>query len=147
MESLSETAKNTIHSYQPKINTKGLSEEVCAFYNLILDYQDDIDEMVSFIQNKKCQLSHMKQRGSDMYKMLTLVERVIENFGLWYNDNHESEVTFYRRFFFLLDIIFSDTPVELSDEEIGLVSTKISKELNKAIFETEEPMLAHSRKD
>ncbi|KAI9300945.1 hypothetical protein BJ944DRAFT_187530 [Cunninghamella echinulata] len=146
MESLSETAKNTIYSYQPRINTKGLSEEVCAFYNLILDYQSDIDEMISFIQNKKCQLSRMKQRESDMYKMLTVVERVVENFNLWYNDNHESEITLYRRFSFLLDIIFNGTPVELADGEAGSISTKISKELNKAIFETEEPILTCSRK-
>ncbi|ORX48043.1 hypothetical protein DM01DRAFT_251548, partial [Hesseltinella vesiculosa] len=58
----------------------------------------------------------------------------VESFGLWHNDNKESELTFYRRFASLLDHIFIGTDIKLCDGETGSSASKAAKDLNAAIF-------------
>ncbi|KAI8334353.1 hypothetical protein BC941DRAFT_356709, partial [Chlamydoabsidia padenii] len=70
----------------------------------------------------------------------------IDNIGLWHKNDHESEITFYRRFASLLDILFKDTEIELADGETGCISTKPAIELNKALFQTTESSATYGRK-
>ncbi|KAI8099287.1 uncharacterized protein BX664DRAFT_255503 [Halteromyces radiatus] len=70
----------------------------------------------------------------------------IENFGLWEKDDHESEMTFYRRFATLLDILFKGTQIELADGETGCSSTRPAIEMNKAVFQAIDSGAAYCRK-
>ncbi|KAL7309391.1 hypothetical protein PS15m_011482 [Mucor circinelloides] len=65
--------------------TLGLMEEVIAI--------KDIDEMLSFIYEKKCQMAKQKKRSSEEFIMLNTLERVVENFNLWGSSTNDSELT------------------------------------------------------
>ncbi|RCH79635.1 hypothetical protein CU098_002060 [Rhizopus stolonifer] len=108
--------------------TLGLMEEVIAI--------KDVDEMLSFIYEKKSQMAKQKKRASEEFIMLNILERVVENFNLWGSSANNSELTFYRRFAELLDILFNGTDVKIADGETGSKSSKTAIEINKALFHT-----------
>ncbi|KAI8977644.1 hypothetical protein BDF20DRAFT_976144 [Mycotypha africana] len=68
----------------------GLMEEVFAI--------KDVDEILSFIYEKKSEMVKQKKRSSEEFIMLNILERVVENFNLWGLSTNDSELTFYRRF-------------------------------------------------
>ncbi|CAO3626931.1 unnamed protein product [Cunninghamella blakesleeana] len=100
----------------PIININGLEDDVTAKFDKVLSLGGDIDEITCFILNEKIALIRKKQKGSQMYRMLSIVEQIVENLNLWYKDGHESEATFYRRFATLMDIIFKGTCIELAEK-------------------------------
>ncbi|CAO3597601.1 unnamed protein product [Absidia cylindrospora] len=129
-----------------KNDTIGLDCESSGMFDKIIELGEDIDAVLEFIQSTKATLSGAKRRHSQVYAMLSMVEQIIENFNLWYRDCHESEMTFYRRFATLLDIIFKETKIELADGETGSSSTRTAIELNKAVFETSDASKTYARK-
>jgi uncharacterized protein YjaG (DUF416 family) len=59
-------------------------------------------------------MAKQKKRSSEEFIMLNMLERVVENFSLWGSSTKDSELTFYRRFAELLDILFNGTDVKIA---------------------------------
>jgi hypothetical protein len=118
--------------------TLGLMEEVISIR--------DVDEMLSFIYEKKSQMAKQRKRSSEEFIMLNMLERVVENFSLWNSSTKDSELTFYRRFAELLDILFNGTDVKIADGETGSKSSKTAIEINKALFHTSDTSPTYPRK-
>ncbi|KAI8080998.1 hypothetical protein BDF21DRAFT_339024, partial [Thamnidium elegans] len=64
----------------------------------------------------------------------------------WDDDDKTSEITHYRRFASLLDIIFKKTGIKLNVGETGSISTKLERGTNKAIFHAMDISPTYSRK-
>jgi hypothetical protein len=78
--------------------------------------------------------------------MLSIGERVAENFGLWLPRKKSSELTFYRRFSGLLDPLFMNSNILLADGEAGCKSTKEPIQRNKDLFNVNDPSHTYPRK-
>ncbi|CEP13068.1 hypothetical protein [Parasitella parasitica] len=95
---------------------------------------EDMDELLEQIQTKKAECSKNKQRDTQLYQALSCMEVIIESLDLWDDDdkstveellqkpvsqsktdNKTSEITHYRRFASLLDIIFKKTGIKLNE--------------------------------
>lgn len=76
---LNESTKRTIfENEQQNNNIQELEESVTNMFDRLLDYDDDddVDDMLYFIQTEKAKLSKEKKRSNQMYKMLSIVELV-----------------------------------------------------------------------
>ncbi|KAI7902040.1 uncharacterized protein BX663DRAFT_79676 [Cokeromyces recurvatus] len=80
------------------------------------------------------QVDQEKKRSCRKYIMLSLMEKVLEDMELWDNEEKEQEITFYRRTASLLDVLFKNTDVMLTDGETASYSSKTALEMNKCIF-------------
>ncbi|RCH84089.1 hypothetical protein CU098_003524 [Rhizopus stolonifer] len=135
----------------------GLEPDVCTVVDNIIEIDEsgkhklysmeDMDELLEQIQTKKAECSKNKQRDAQLYQALSCMEVIIEPFDLWDDDDKTSEITHYRRFASLLDIIFKKkTGIKLNDGETGSISTKLERETNKAIFHATNISPTYSRK-
>ncbi|KAI8147565.1 hypothetical protein BJV82DRAFT_596031 [Fennellomyces sp. T-0311] len=116
-----------------------LEPEVKAYMHeiFLVAESDDTDAVLNKIQ---------EERASQMYLVLCCLERVVENFGLWSSDEKESEITFYRRAASILDLVFKDTDILLSDGESGSMTSKSEIETNKVLFMAHDTSAAFARK-
>lgn len=70
----------------------------------------------------------------------------IEDTELWSKCGDEQELTFYRRFGSILDVLFKGSEVILSDGETACQSSRIAMEANKCVFAGEDTSPTYSRK-
>ncbi|KAG1449079.1 hypothetical protein G6F56_008756 [Rhizopus delemar] len=106
----------------------------------------DVDEKLLFIYEKKSQMAKQKKKSSEEFTMLNILNRVVDNFNLWGSSTNNSELTSYRRFAELLDILFNGTDVKVADGETRSKSSKNVIEINKALFHTSDTPSIHPRK-
>ncbi|KAI9354498.1 hypothetical protein BD770DRAFT_134655 [Pilaira anomala] len=97
----------------------------------------------SFFCKKNCKNN---DRRSDRYKILSIVEKVIEDPELWSKCGDEQELTFFRRFASIMDVMFKGSEIILSDGETGCQSSRIAIETNKCVFASEDATTTYSRK-
>ncbi|KAI8092096.1 hypothetical protein BDF21DRAFT_410937 [Thamnidium elegans] len=106
----------------------------------------NIDEALSYIQLEKSKLSQNRNRDTDEYIMLSILEKIIEDTELWRERNDEQEITSYMRFASLLDVLFKGTDIRLSDGETGSSSSRIAIETNKCVFNGEDLSPTYAQK-
>ncbi|KAI7873746.1 uncharacterized protein EV154DRAFT_430620 [Mucor mucedo] len=107
---------------------------------------NDINEILGTIQEEKSKLSKAKQRHDDLYVMLSIIEKIIEDTEHWSNEQSEQEITFYRRFASLLDSLFNNCEIKMADGETGCESSKKHIEVNKRLFNTDDNSPSYPRK-
>lgn len=144
-ETLYEQLSNQEGLTSTPLELKGISEVTLGLMEEVIAIKD-VDEMLSFIYEKKSQMAKQKKRASEEFIMLNILERVVENFNLWGSSANNSELTFYRRFAELLDILFNGTDVKIADGETGSKSSKTAIEINKALFHTSDTSSTYPRK-
>ncbi|KAI9276304.1 hypothetical protein BY458DRAFT_433876, partial [Sporodiniella umbellata] len=71
------------------------------------------DEILEHIDEQKYVLSKSKQSRQQPYIMLLIVEQIVRDFSRWSSSKNKSELTFYRRFAALLDILLDSTDIEM----------------------------------
>ncbi|CAO3614642.1 unnamed protein product [Mucor hiemalis] len=108
--------------------------------------ESNMDEALYYIQIEKSKLCKSNERKGDRYVILSIVEKVIEDTELWSKCGDEQELTFYRRFASILDVMFKGSEVILSDGETGCQSSRIAIEANKCVFAGEDISPTYSRK-
>ncbi|KAI9265465.1 hypothetical protein EDC94DRAFT_669313 [Helicostylum pulchrum] len=106
----------------------------------------DMNEALYYIQIEKAKLCKNNERRGDRYAILSIVEKVIEDTELWSKCGDEQELTFYRRFASIMDVMFKGSEVILSDGETGCQSSRIAIEANKCVFAGEDTSPTYSRK-
>jgi hypothetical protein len=102
--------------------------------------------MLKTIQEEKLALLAARNRSSEEYIMLSIVEKTVENFELWLPNRKYSELTFYRRFSGLLDPLFKNSNILLGDREAGCKSTKEPIQRNKDLFNVNDTSYTYPRK-
>ncbi|KAG1165094.1 hypothetical protein G6F46_001214 [Rhizopus delemar] len=122
------------------------SNEIQAKLDDIFSRKDDIDEMLSYIQGEKMNLIKNKKRKSELYALLSITEKVIEDMEYWSKDENEQEMTFYRRFASLLDVLFGASEIRMADGDTACSSSRVCTETNKRLFNVDDPTPAYSRK-
>ncbi|RCH77599.1 hypothetical protein CU098_005798, partial [Rhizopus stolonifer] len=78
-----------------------------GYIERILDFHSDVDD-------------------TQQYTDLTIIKPMVNNLRLWSEKHDESEVTSYRRFASILDILLVDTGVILAEGETSLQSLKLA---------------------
>ncbi|KAG2193607.1 hypothetical protein INT47_012985 [Mucor saturninus] len=137
---------------------KGIISEVFRS----ISKSENMDQALGYKQLEKAQLSQKNERRSDKYAILSIdkyailsidkyavlsiVKKVIEDTKLWSKTGDEQELTFYRRFSSILDVLFKGTEVILSDGETSCYSSRIAIEANKRVFAGENISPTYSRK-
>ncbi|CAO3700471.1 unnamed protein product [Rhizopus stolonifer] len=106
----------------------------------------DMNEALYYIQIEKAKLCKNNERRGDRYDILSIVEKVIEDTELWSKCGDEQELTFYRRFASIMDVMFKGSEVILSDGVTGCQSSRIAIEANKCVFAGEDTSPTYSRK-
>ncbi|KAG2219204.1 hypothetical protein INT45_013070, partial [Circinella minor] len=107
---------------------------------------EDINNALYYIQMEKAKLCKNNERRSDRYAIPSIVEKVIEDTKLWSKYGDEQELTFYRRFASIMDVLFKGSEIILSDGETACQSPRIAIEANKCIFAGEDTSPTYSRK-
>ncbi|KAG1137175.1 hypothetical protein G6F37_011420 [Rhizopus arrhizus] len=143
--SLYEQLSNQAGPTSTLLKLKGISEVSLGLMEEVIAIKD-VDQMLSFIYEKKSQMAKQKKRLSEEFIMLSILERVVENFNLWDSSTKGSELTFYRRFAELLDLLFNGTDIKIADGETGSKSSKTTIEINKALFHTSNTSPTYPRK-
>ncbi|KAF7726722.1 hypothetical protein EC973_008496 [Apophysomyces ossiformis] len=106
----------------------GLDLPSIAMLNDIVDNSGkDLDSLLQRTQHEKTKLIINKERKSDTYKMLCILDIVAEYFDKPM-DKNASETTVYRRFAMLLDFLFADLDVNMKDGEALAEATKSAME-------------------
>ncbi|KAG1050696.1 hypothetical protein G6F43_007051 [Rhizopus delemar] len=144
-EVLYEQLSNQAGPLSIPLELKGISEVSLSLAEEVMSIKD-VDEMLSFIYKQKSQMAKQKKRSSEEFIMLNILERVVENFGLWGLSTKDSELNFYRRFAELLDILFIGTDIRIADGKTGSKSSKTAIKVNKALFHTSDISSAYPRK-
>ncbi|GAA5795422.1 hypothetical protein HPULCUR_000779 [Helicostylum pulchrum] len=73
-----------------------------------------MNEALYYIQIEKAKLCKNNERRGDRYAILSIV-RSIEDTELWSKCGDEQELTFYRRFASIMDVMFKGSEVILSE--------------------------------
>ncbi|KAG0764254.1 hypothetical protein G6F57_001535 [Rhizopus arrhizus] len=120
-EVLYEQVSNQAGPTSTPLELKGISEVSLGLMEEVIAIKD-VDQMLSFIYEKKSQMAKQKKSTKD------------------------SELTFYRRFAELLDILFNGTDIKIADGETGSKSSKTAIEINKALFHTSDTSPTYPRK-
>ncbi|KAG0735134.1 hypothetical protein G6F23_011810 [Rhizopus arrhizus] len=124
----------------------GLTTESNDIFDRIMDCGDNQLDILDFIDGQKAQLSKTKRQHDQCYQMLLIVEQVVRNFSRWSTYDDESELTLYRRFAALLDILFDSSDIIMIDGESVSKATKAAIDLNKTIFTLGEQSPSYGRK-
>ncbi|KAG0739462.1 hypothetical protein G6F57_010140 [Rhizopus arrhizus] len=145
------TAMYTTHLNRPVpprhtcISNKELNPDLTTMLSKIIS-NNDINEILATIQEEKAKLSKARQRHSDLYAMLSIIEKVMEDTEYWSSDQSEQEITFYRRFTSLLDALFNNCDIKMADGETGCESSRKQIEVNKRLFNTDDISPSYPRK-
>ncbi|KAG0184925.1 hypothetical protein DFQ28_010230 [Apophysomyces sp. BC1034] len=110
----------------------GLNKDAHKVYDKILDVFETggcLEDALIVIDALKKPLLERKERDSDMYRMLKIVEHVLGY--LYACKDGDSEATVYRRIAMILDELFCGTDVMLADE-----CTKNTRLYNDMVFGT-----------
>ncbi|KAI8884168.1 hypothetical protein K501DRAFT_182893, partial [Backusella circina FSU 941] len=70
----------------------------------------------------------------------------VRNFARWSSSKDESELTIYRRFAALFDILLDSTNIEMIDGENTSEATKVSIDINRSIFGLGEQSSSYGRR-
>lgn len=127
------------------LELKGISKVILGLMEEVIAIKD-VDEILSFIYEKKRQMAKQKKRSSEEFTMLNILERIVGNFSFWGSSTKDSKLAFYRRFAELLDILFNGIDVRIADRETGSKSSKTAIEINKALFHTSDTSPTYPRK-
>ncbi|KAG2224795.1 hypothetical protein INT45_005319 [Circinella minor] len=100
-----------------------------TFNTLLNKDWDTVDNLLIEIQTQKLKLTKEKERTSDSYKLLHVLENLVEYFDIEINPT-ASETTYYRRFALILDFVFKGLEVEMKDSEAVAEATKMAMEQN-----------------
>ncbi|KAI9472347.1 MAG: hypothetical protein EXX96DRAFT_611570 [Benjaminiella poitrasii] len=74
--------------------------------------KEDIDEILTFIQDEKLNLiKNKKKRKTELYALLSMTEK-FEDMEYWGEDGNKQELTFYRRFASLLDVLSGESKIK-----------------------------------
>ncbi|KAG2219708.1 hypothetical protein INT45_006040 [Circinella minor] len=90
---------------------------------LIYYTKEDMDKILEDISYRKIDCLKNKQRNTQKYHVLNIIERIIESFDLWSNDNKD-----------------------ITSGESGSLSSRTEIVLNKAIFHSNNSKPTYSRK-
>ncbi|KAI9366655.1 hypothetical protein BD770DRAFT_423467 [Pilaira anomala] len=99
------------------------------------DKQDRLErnnknDMLTEVYLELASLTKAKKKQSDSYRMLKIMESVMEYFDEW--DDNDTEMTVYRRFARLVDILFKETAVKLKDLSKSTKSSLIDYLITRA---------------
>ncbi|CAO3601465.1 unnamed protein product [Absidia cylindrospora] len=86
----------------------------------------DKQSMLEYIDEQRFDLTKNKKHNSQAYHMLMIVEKIIRDFDRWRKDLSSSELTIYRRFASLLEILLDDTAIIMVDGEHASHATKVN---------------------
>lgn len=78
--------------------------------------------------------------------MLSITEKIIEDTEYWSKEQNEQEITFYRRFASLLDVLFNGSEIKLADGETACERSRKPIEVNKHLFNVDDVSPSCSRK-
>ncbi|KAG1133953.1 hypothetical protein G6F37_013243 [Rhizopus arrhizus] len=127
------------------ISNKELNPDLTTMLSKIIS-NNDINEILATIQEEKAKLSKARQRHSDLYIMLSITEKVMEDTEYWSSEQSEQKITFYRRFSSLLDALFNNCDIKMADGETGCESSRKQIEVNKRLFNTDDISPSYPRK-
>ncbi|KAG1301380.1 hypothetical protein G6F62_008768 [Rhizopus arrhizus] len=123
-------ACDQMKSLQPSLNLSVIDE----IFDELLQFQFDKDDwsLLSHLDEKKFK---EKNKKSENYKLLRVVEEVVHNFKSWKieDDKHNdyAEMTYQRKFANILDILLEDEDVTVYDGEKVSKDTQRIQILNK----------------
>ncbi|KAI9272645.1 hypothetical protein BDA99DRAFT_556258 [Phascolomyces articulosus] len=113
-----------------KQNFVGMDLMAFTTFDALLDKAwDTVDDLLIEIQTQKLELTKEKERKSDSYKLLHVLENLVEYFDIKIYPT-ASETTYYRRFALILDFVFKGLEVEMKDGEVVAEATKMAMEQN-----------------
>ncbi|KAL4208225.1 hypothetical protein AB4K20DRAFT_1094962 [Rhizopus microsporus] len=124
-------------------NYPGLNDKSNNILNRLLVLRNT-DEILEYIDEQKHVLSKSKQSSQQPYIMLLIVEQIVRNFARWSLSKEESELTIYRRFAALFDILLDSTNIEMIDGDNTNEATKMSIDMNRSIFGLDEQSSSYS---
>ncbi|KAF7727453.1 hypothetical protein EC973_007522 [Apophysomyces ossiformis] len=122
-----DTLISSFKSHGMKDDTLNLYQHVASICT-----NDSREDVLLAIDELKKPLLQAKQRDHETYRMLKILEYVVE--GLEGFDDHESESTSYRRFATIMDCLFRGTQVKCVDGEFTSDATKAIRMYNEAIL-------------
>lgn len=105
----------------------GLYLSTLRVLDVIVDGCRDVNELLIKTTSSLTELLLNNKRKTEDYK----VSKVLEIAGEYLDTSlgeHASELSFYRRFAMLIDIIFTDIDITLSDGEIVAEATKMAQQ-------------------
>ncbi|KAF7730091.1 hypothetical protein EC973_003037 [Apophysomyces ossiformis] len=115
----------------------GMNKDAHEAYDKILDVFDTggcLEDALIMIDALKKPLLERRERNTDMYRMLKIMEHVL---GYLYScKDGDSEATVYRRIAMIMDELFCDTGVMLADGETCSECTKNTRLYNDMVFGT-----------
>ncbi|ORY98206.1 hypothetical protein BCR43DRAFT_491025 [Syncephalastrum racemosum] len=127
-------------------NSRGLSGESSGLFDKIAaEVMSDasVEEVLATVLDLK--RAHIgKGRHSQEYRLLSILEYVIESADDWQPD--DSEMTVYRRVATVMDYLFRSTDVKLMDGESASQCTKSARQYMENVFGGSIPDTAHGRK-
>ncbi|ORX48312.1 hypothetical protein DM01DRAFT_1338777 [Hesseltinella vesiculosa] len=124
----------------------GLCAETSDLFDSLIAQGTSVKSVLTFIDFHRQQLSANDRQSSQAYTALLMVEQIVRNLGRWCNTNATSELTFYRRFASILELLFDDTDIILNDGEHCSAATKAMTDLNKALFSPGDTSVTYGRK-
>lgn len=83
---------------------------IAGLLDSILSYEDT-EQILEHIDEQKYTLSKNNKSNQQSYIVLLIVEQIVRNFKRWSSSRDESELTVYRRFASILDILLDYTEV------------------------------------
>lgn len=86
----------------------GLSTSEKALFNDISNSLD-VQEALTKVIQKKLLLTEKKDVNCKEYVLLSRILKVLDDIGLWHEEEDEQEITYYRRAASLLEILFENT--------------------------------------
>ncbi|KAI9339127.1 hypothetical protein BD770DRAFT_400374 [Pilaira anomala] len=123
-------ACDKMKSLQPSFNLSAIDE----IFDELLQFQFDKDDwsLLSHLDEKKFK---EKNKKSENYKLLRIVEEVVHNFKSWKieDDKHNNyaEMTYQRKFANILDILLEDEDITVYDGEKVSKDTQRTQILNE----------------
>ncbi|KAI8329384.1 hypothetical protein BC941DRAFT_443008 [Chlamydoabsidia padenii] len=115
----------------------GLSEASSLLYEQLMQEtlnSPDDDDLLQLIYHKKSELVASKNRSDERFYVLCILEHVVEGIDDWQTTQEESELTIYRRFGGILDILFRNTKICLADGETISEASSRTMRYNECVY-------------
>ncbi|KAI9322544.1 hypothetical protein BX666DRAFT_1896008 [Dichotomocladium elegans] len=124
----------------------GMENSTGEIFDKIIETAQNTKDLLRLIHEKQWKLLSEKNERNEKYLMLSMLEMVARNFGRWGNPKDISEITYYRRFASVLDLLFDETDIIMSDGEHVSAATKDGIDMNKALFNHSDTSYTYGRK-
>ncbi|CAO3640952.1 unnamed protein product [Cunninghamella echinulata] len=107
-----------LNIYINEFKSNGISTENLGLLDEIIDIcfrESNIDTILVIISKLQVAALSIHGRQSQKYIMLSILKFIIESIEDWSDDNDKSELTIYRRFATIMDILFRNSPILISE--------------------------------